>query len=139
MPRFYFHLRSEKGVSLDTDGIEFADIHVAYLDAFRAATDLWRELLLAREDPSTYRFEIADAADEILVVLPFVEVLEATRPPKRPLRWPQSFANTQATLERNSHLTDAIASEIRTAWNHLARSRVLLRGLEGPGARTGQT
>ena len=137
MPRFYFHLRSEKGVSLDTDGIEFADVHEAYLDAFRAATDLWRELLLAREDPRAHRFEIADAAGEILIVLPFVEVLETARPAKRRLVSAQTIANAKATFERNSHLSDVIASEIRAARNHLERSRVLLQRLEGPGPRGG--
>ena len=83
MPRFYFHLRNETGLSRDTNGVEFPSLNEAYLDAFRAATDLWRELLLARRDPRVHAFEIADASGETLLVLPFVEVLDTARPPRR--------------------------------------------------------
>jgi hypothetical protein len=130
MPRFYFHLRGEEGVSRDTEGIDFESIDEAFLDAFRAATDLWRELLIARKDPRLHAFEITDAAGEVLIVLPFMEVLETARSGKYRGSTLRRFENVQATIKRSSAASDAIASEIRTAWNHLAEARVLLRSFE---------
>jgi hypothetical protein len=136
MPRFYFHLRTDQGVSRDTDGIDFESINEAYLDAFRAATDLWRELLHARKDPRLHAFEITDASGEVLVVLPFTEVLDtASAPRKARHSTSRAFASAQETFRRNSALTDAIVSEIRAARNHLDQARVLLSSFEANGSK----
>jgi hypothetical protein len=130
MPRFYFHLRGEDGVSRDTEGIDFESMDEAFLDAFRAATDLWRELLIARKDPRRHAFEIADAAGQVLTVLPFMEVLETARSGTDRGSTLRTFQDVQATIRRSSAARDAIASEIRAAWNHLAEARVLLRSFD---------
>ncbi len=126
MTRFYFHMHSDRGVSRDTYGIEFADLDAAYLDAFRAATDLWRELLRARKDPRTYRFEIADASGRTLLELPFAEILQQSHKAK-PAPISRIIESAHGTRELNAGLADAIASQIRTAREHLAESRELLR------------
>jgi hypothetical protein len=40
---------------------------------------MWRELLIAREDPLLCAFEITDAAGQVLFSMSFGEVLEACR------------------------------------------------------------
>ena len=138
MPRFYFHLLDDKGMSCDCDGIDFPSLDEAYLEAFRAATDLWRELMLARKDPRAHKFEIADSSGNVLLVLPFAEVLEASSLPPRRSRL---AASTQAALRRNTELVEeficesrvakglshAINSEVRAVRDRLAESRDLLR------------
>jgi hypothetical protein len=139
MPRFYFHLRHEGGLSRDAEGIEFSSLDEAYLEAFRAAADLWRELLLARKDPRLHAFEIADASGEVVLVLPFTEVLDAARPAKRRARPLAALAKAQASAERNAMLTEAIRSEICSVRNQLAQSRVLLDSVEAMGSKSAKT
>jgi hypothetical protein len=111
-------------------------LNEAYLEGFRAATDLWRELLLARRDPRTHAFEIADVSGKVLLVLPFSEILEATNPARKRATPRAAFTRAQATAERNAMLTGAIVTEIRAARNHLAQSQVLLRALDSRDAKT---
>src|SRR5262249_20456074 len=76
IPRFFFDHWDESKLVRDDDGLDLADLDPAYLDAFKAATDMWLEALRDRYNPSKQRIEIRDASDRILLVLPLSEVIE---------------------------------------------------------------
>jgi hypothetical protein len=74
MPLFYFHFGDDDG-SGDDDGIEFPSIEAAYLDAYHAAIDMWAEARHQGRDPGFDCFIIKDAQGQVVLELPFVEVL----------------------------------------------------------------
>jgi hypothetical protein len=117
MPRFYFHFTNGEDVELDPDGLEFPSLEAAYLDAFRAAREMWTEMLQRQEDPRELAFAIHDGAGRLLLTLPFSEVLQSTKGsrPKRPLRGPDKLQHQIARLQRLRYeLSGAIVSAQRT-------------------------
>lgn len=77
MSRYFFDFR-QSGVRVpDTQGVEFASTEQAYLEAFRAAQEMWSELLAQRQDPRLCMFEVRDEAGNVLFLFPFQEVLDA--------------------------------------------------------------
>jgi hypothetical protein len=84
--RYYFHLRIAGTLSPDEIGLELPDVETAYLQAFETAQAMWVELLAQRCDPLTRAFEIADEDGQVLLTLPFAEVLERARKPGRSQR-----------------------------------------------------
>lgn len=81
MQRFYLNLRrGETLVAPDHEGAEFSSIEAAFLEVFRGAKELWPELLLNRQDPRQYAYQIADRGGMVLMDVPFVEILESCRP-----------------------------------------------------------
>src|SRR5437667_10085 len=79
MSRFFFHFRQGAGFAVDDEGCEFASTELAYLGAFQAAQEMWRELLVKRQDPMLCAFEVLDQDGNDIFVLPFSEVLDACR------------------------------------------------------------
>lgn len=79
MSRFYFNFRQGASFSVDDEGCEFPSVEEAYLGAVAAAQDMWRELLIRREDPFACAFEVTDIKGRELFTLPFSELLEACR------------------------------------------------------------
>jgi hypothetical protein len=79
MSRYFFNFRQGTAYSIDEEGCDFDSVEEAYLAAFRAAQDMWRDLLIARQDPLLCAFEITDTDGHDLVVLPFGEILDACR------------------------------------------------------------
>jgi hypothetical protein len=77
--RYYFHLRIGHTVSPDEIGLDLPDLETAYLEAFKAAREMWSELLAEGSDPLSRCFEIADERGRSLLTLPFAEVLEQAR------------------------------------------------------------
>jgi len=77
MTRFYFDFRQGQELAPDTIGGEFADVEKAYLEAFKAAQEMWGELLSRRRDPRRCAFEVHDGNGNNLFVLPFLELLES--------------------------------------------------------------
>ena len=75
MAQFYFDYRDNQG-RLDTDetGIEFPDLETAYLDAYRAAIDMWAESRRRGDNLGSASFTIRDR-NGVLVELPFAEAL----------------------------------------------------------------
>ena len=67
MPRFYFHLTKGQEFESDPDGLEFADLEAAYLEAFRAATEIWTEMLGHQQNPLELAFHIHDEAGCLLL------------------------------------------------------------------------
>lgn len=84
MPRFHFHFRQDGRLEEDTIGIEFPTVEAAYLSAFEAARDIWRDLLCERKDPTSCYFEVWDGDNQRLFELPFSEVLDVCKRPTRP-------------------------------------------------------
>jgi len=79
MTRYFFNFQQGDACTVDADGSEFSSVEEAYLGAFRAAQDMWHELLIEREDPMLCAFEVTNGAGDSLFVLNFGEVLEACR------------------------------------------------------------
>jgi len=79
MPWFYFHLRGPKGLEPDDTGLEFAGIEAAYLEAYATIPELSADLASEEKNPARYAFEITDPGGELLMDVPFTEVLDRGR------------------------------------------------------------
>ena len=77
MPRFFFDFRQGDEFTPDSAGSEFPSAEKAYLGAYRAAGEMWAELLAGRRDPRRCSFEIHDSNRNLLSVLPFRELLDS--------------------------------------------------------------
>ena len=75
MPRFYFHIRDGNFREIDPDGVEFASLEHAVLDARKAAREILAEKLIADEPIDGQRFEIADESGEVVETVTFKSVL----------------------------------------------------------------
>ncbi|MBQ0819502.1 hypothetical protein KBI52_04600 [Microvirga sp. HBU67558] len=86
MPRFYFHLRGgPEGLSRDGTGLDLPDVETAYLEAYDAVIDTGRELIIEGLNPQGYAFEITNRSGELMVEIPFAEVLDRHAEPRPPL------------------------------------------------------
>ena len=81
MPLFFFDYGEDDGggLELDQDGMEFPNIEAAYLDAYHAAIDMWAEARHQGREVGHHRFIISDAQRQVLLELPFAEVLGRRR------------------------------------------------------------
>jgi hypothetical protein len=84
MAKFFFNFRQGNSHQVDDLGCEFDSVEDAYLGALTAAQDMWRELLIQRQDPLLCAFEVMDEAGRDLFALPFSEVLDVCRTRSRP-------------------------------------------------------
>jgi hypothetical protein len=76
MPRFFFHLRHDNGeLERDDDGVDLPNFETAYLEAHRAAVDMWAEARRCGRQLTHNRFEIRDVGDRIVLELPFEEAV----------------------------------------------------------------
>jgi len=75
MPRFYFHIRDGNFREIDPEGVEFASLEHAVLDARKAAREILAEKLIADEPIDGQRFEIADESGEVVETVMFKSVL----------------------------------------------------------------
>jgi hypothetical protein len=134
MAKFYFHFRQYSALTHDEQGSEFDSVEDAYLSAFRAAQEMWHELLLERQDPRSCSFEVVDADGSLLFVLPFMEVLDACTGSKS--RKQGSYVDAfLAALNNQRHAhrlhrevsaqVDAARSSVRQSLNLLAQLRKL--------------
>ncbi|WP_262273177.1 MULTISPECIES: DUF6894 family protein [Microvirga] len=129
MPRFYFHLKGDpEGVSPDESGVVLPDADAAYLEAFRAAGDMAQEWLREGRNPRRYAFEIVDAAGDLILELPFSEVLDR-QAGRRAMRPSQGVRTAREQGERMMRLTADVTQQVRTAQENLRRSQELLRRL----------
>ncbi len=76
MPRFFFDLRL-KGECLERDdiGIDLPDFETAYIEAHRAAVEMWADARRQGHKPSEAGFEVRDARGTVVLELPFAEAL----------------------------------------------------------------
>lgn len=125
MPLFYFNFRDENELLPDANGIEFASIEEAYLEAFQGAQQMWAEMLQKRKDPMRCAFEIADAGGSVLMVLPFSEVLETCtgNGPSKPKRRHKSV---RTNVDRSKQLRIDVSNELGLLQNTLCATKKLL-------------
>jgi hypothetical protein len=89
IPLFFFDYFDGQQLHQAEDGLELRDVDAAYLEAFKAATEIWGEALRARRNPHADAFSIRDGVGIVVLELPFAEILESSRgrrlrlPPKR--------------------------------------------------------
>ncbi len=74
MPRFFYHLYSDTGVSRDAVGIVFPDEDGAILEAVRAARHLLRAPAEARTSWTGWRLEVADENGRRVFRLDFADL-----------------------------------------------------------------
>lgn len=125
MQQYFFHLYVDGRLELiDEEGGSHESLDNAYLQAFDSAKELWAVLLRARRDPRHYSFRIANAKGDVLLELPFVEVLEACRPvrPDGSIRPRLSKKTANAKIVRNARQVARLATEVRQNVEHLRQS-----------------
>jgi hypothetical protein len=76
MPRYFFHLHCGSEAVLDPSGTDLRDADQAWEAARVTALDLMQTQMNADVNWLTCRFEVADAAGEIVFELPFTEAVE---------------------------------------------------------------
>jgi hypothetical protein len=75
MPHFFFNYTSGGATSVDDVGTEFSSLEAAYLDVCKTTLAIAFEKLRARQDPATDSFDIIDDEKNVLMHVPFSEVL----------------------------------------------------------------
>jgi hypothetical protein len=75
MPHFYLHLRDGERLLKDPDGREFCSIDEARAEAVLSARELISARVLAGRRPNHSRFEIADASDNVVLIVWFEEAI----------------------------------------------------------------
>jgi hypothetical protein len=125
MPVFYFHLSGRGHYRRDDEGITFASVDEAYLEAYRAALDISFEMLRMRDDPDGHAFEITDEDGTVLIELPFSEVLHPHK--RQPSSLPDGFHDSlRSQLARNRTLKADLSNQISAARDTLASTKLLL-------------
>ncbi|WP_414471337.1 DUF6894 family protein [Microvirga sp. M2] len=127
MPHFYFHIRdADQRRSRDRLGLEFPDVETAYLEAFRAAEGI-RGVFVARgRNPRDYAIEVANAADELILDLPFAEIFDrhaGRHVPRSMIKAAREQGN------RMMRLSAEVAEQVRLVRENLRRSQDLLNSL----------
>jgi hypothetical protein len=126
MPRFFFDFRQSGHLVPDSEGIEFASVEQAYLEAFKTAQDMWSELLKQRRDPRRCLFEVRSEAGDMLFVFPFQEVVDSCTDRAHP---PMQHT-FQALLETHNfakRVRNELSEQVHHSKQVLQESRNLLR------------
>jgi hypothetical protein len=119
MPRFFFHLRSQDGLSADETGTDFPCLEEAYLGTCDAILEMAVEMLRARQNPTKDAFEIADDRGNVLMEVPFSEVLWPGAVTNKPVRSEtiRVFESCRRRAERSHVLQAEIRAEFQQARN----------------------
>jgi hypothetical protein len=75
MPHFYLHFREGETLLKDPDGREFRSLDEARAEAVLSARELMAAKVLAGRKANHSRFEIADASDNVVLVVWFEEAI----------------------------------------------------------------
>jgi hypothetical protein len=126
MRRFFFDFREADDRYPDTVGTDFANVEEAYLEAFKAAQEMWGELLKQRRDPRRCCFEVRNEDDDGLFVLPFQEVLDCCRN-RRAVPLERTFEELSATHNYVRRVSNEFGQQIRATHQALEQSRELLQ------------
>src|SRR5262249_27756959 len=84
---------------------------------------MWIEALREVRNPGRERFEIRDAEGQLLLVLPFSEIIERGNGARRP---PPSFGALMEAMERTRSLQADVGAQIDIAWNRIREARQAL-------------
>ena len=125
MPWFYFHLRGPKGLDRDDVGLELAGVEAAYLGACEAVPGMSADLAREETNPARYAFEITDAHGNLLMDVPFTEVLDRGHKPA-PLRSGARLGRAAAEIARTASLIFSITEEHAALEITLTETRRLL-------------
>ena len=115
MPRFFFNYTSGGATYTDDVGTEFPSLEAAYLDAYESVLEIAFEKLRMRQDPATDAFEITDHSHDVLIQVPFSEVLRPaadarSSPTRRQTR--MILENCCREMARGAKLKDELSSEL---------------------------
>ena len=131
MPRFFFDLATPAGLERDDTGSVFDSLETAYLDGSQAAVEISIDLLRDRHDPSRHRFEVRDEEGQVVLEIPFGEVLRPGRSATPHPGPPGMQARLEAAFERNRELKSELALAVAEARERLRTARAILRGERG--------
>jgi hypothetical protein len=107
-------------------------LDTAYLEAFRAATEMWIEALREVRNPSRQRFEIRDDFGRVVLDLPFYEIIESAKGGRR--RAPP-YHQLMESFERTRSVREDIVDEISLAWGRLREAKESLAKFDEMAAR----
>ncbi len=126
MPRFYFGLVDETGLSPDEFGVELDSIEAAYLEGCRAALEISFDRLAKRRSPAGLHFEISDAKGLVVLELPFAEVLDPDRRDRPSCRSGSVLESLRSQLTTQRRLTAEFADILAQTSRTLTITRQLL-------------
>ena len=106
-------------------GLDFAGLEAAYLDACRAIPAMAADLVKQKHDPLPYVFEITDEAGQLLMEVPFSEILDRWHKPRRPVT-PALAQKVQAEMGRTVRLIASITEEQEALQTSLRETRGLV-------------
>jgi hypothetical protein len=113
MPLFFFNHTSTNYVNVDDTGTEFPSLEAAYLDTCNAILEIAFEKLRTRDDPAHDAFEILGERGNVLLTIPFSEVLRPGEPNKRPIPLDSPAASSLRLMERHQVLKAALREEFK--------------------------
>jgi hypothetical protein len=126
MPRYFFDFRQGQDRCADAQGTDFPNVEQAYLEAVKAAQDMWSELLRQRQDPRHCVFEVRNGRHELLFVLPFQEVMDSCldrkTPPARHI-----FESVSQNAYHAKRVSAEFLEQLHAVRRTLEESRMLLR------------
>jgi len=127
MPRFFFDFAQAGVRTRDDDGLEFASVEQAYLEAAEAAQEMWSDLMRKRQDPRQCYFEVRDTGGNLLFVFAFQELLDAcTNHKSKPAAFQRSYDQVCATATATREACKEFQREVGKMRNVLKEARALL-------------
>lgn len=115
MPRFFFNYTSGGTTFADQVGTEFPSLEEAYLDTYESVLSIAFEKLRMRQDPSSDAFEITDHNHDVLIQIPFSEVLRpavASRVSPTRRQTLMVLENCSREVARGTKLKDELCAEL---------------------------
>ena len=128
MAHFFFDLHNGSVLERDEIGIDLPDFESAYLEAHRAAIDMWIEARREGRKPAYRCFEIRDAQDRMVTEIPFSEVLDI-RVEKPSGEWRPGWLTDEVIKIELRQADAGIASGER----HIANQRARITRMEQKG------
>ena len=128
MPHFFFDLRNGNVLERDELGLDLPDFESAYLEAHRAAIDIWSEARRKGGKPAYRCFEIRDSSGRMVTELPFDEALNVPSQIPPP-QWRPSWLTDELT---KAELAQAEA-DIASGEQHIANQRTRIARLAAKG------
>lgn len=130
MPQFFFDLLNGGVVEKDEFGVDLHDTETAYLEAHRAAIEIWADARRQGIKPQYRCFQIRDCQDRIVFELPFSEALYAdTNVHSSTPRLPDTGSDLETEVRQT--LSDVTLGE-----RHIASQRLRIERLQRMGADT---
>ena len=95
---------------------------------------MWIEALAEQRNPNRQRFEIRDVNGQVLLALPFSEILESGKGARRIA---PSFEAITETARRARSLQAEVTTQIDVAWGHIREAKEALLRLDAVATRGG--